>query len=106
MNFTVTQLEEKLSDWEDEAKLEQNLFLSMWYEEVEVLPYIEGIGQIEFAERSGGEGDGAEISIVIKIGNRYFQRDGYYSSWGEDSMDGDIYEVKPKQVQRTEYDRI
>ena len=105
--FTVKQLEEALSQWEEEVNLSYGTFLALWYEDLEHdLPNLEGIGQVESVESWGGEGDGAAIHVVIKVGDRYFQQDGYYSSWGESEMDGQVVEVKPVQVMRTEYQEI
>lgn len=42
------------------------------------------------------EGDG-EISLVFRVGDRYFRKTGYQSSYGEDrSWDGEIVEVFPE----------
>lgn len=106
MSFTLKEFTAAVSDWEDEAMLDDELFMSIWYGAIDSLPTIEGIGKLEFADQWGGEGDGAQIHVVLKVGDRYFQRDGYFSSWGEDSMDGAVYEVKPKQVMKTEYEAI
>lgn len=107
MSFTVKELESALTQWEEQIGENRNLFMDMWYEEnMEGLPNLEGIGQLEFVDSGGGEGDGAEIWVVIKIGNRYFRKTGYYSSWGSDEMDGDLEEVKPKQVEVTQYEAI
>src|SRR4051812_30858634 len=105
MAFTIPELTEAISYYEGEMGI-GNLFLQIWEEEVDVLPDIPNIGKIEYADTDGQPNDGAEISAVIKIGDRYFEKSGYYSSWGSSTMDGDIVEVRPKQVQVTQYERI
>lgn len=106
MSVTVAEFNEAVTKWEEEAGLRTDLFMAVWDEMLDALPYIEGLGQLELAEKSGGEGDGAQIHVVLKVGEQYFQQDGYYSSWGSDEMDGEVYEVRPKQVQVTQYERV
>jgi hypothetical protein len=107
MSFAIEELTSAISNWEEENGLRNNLFMELWYEDApEELPTLDGIGKVEFVDSWGGEGDGAEIFVVIKVGDRYFQRTGYYSSWGESRMDGKLEEVKPVQVMRTEYESV
>lgn len=116
--FTIEELKDKLSDWESKYINNGDLFLSVWYEDGKLPSELEndedtpeeyrvreipGLGMPEVAECEGGEGDGAEISVVIKIAGRYFRKTGYYSSWGDSELDGALEEVYPRQVVRTEY---
>lgn len=105
MDFTVAELTEAISYYEGELGI-SNMFLKIWDEELDVLPEIPNIGKLEFAETSGLPNDGASIAVVIRIGNRFFRKSGYYSSWGDSTMDGAIEEVKAKRVERTEYEAI
>lgn len=57
----------------------------------------------ELVETTGGEGKGDEASIVIKIGDQYFRKEGYYASHYGYDWDGDLEEVRPKVVERVEY---
>lgn len=103
MSFTARQLEAGLRKWEKKAKLDDELFMSLWYEEHIDLPNLDGIGQVEVVECWGGEGQGQSMGVIIKVGNRYFRMCGYYSSWDDSEMDGNLEEVKPVEVTRTEY---
>lgn len=49
----------------------------------------------EPAANWGGQGDGAAMGAVIKIGDRYFKRTGYYSSWDSSEYDSTVEEVEP-----------
>lgn len=65
-------------------------------------------GQEISAERVssfGGEGQGDDLWIVIKIGDQFFKKSGYYNSWDGGAYDGELFEVEPVQVTRTEYQR-
>lgn len=56
----------------------------------------------------GGEGEGDQYWMVISIsdGNttRYFRRDGWYASYDGGYLDGDTYEVSPKEKVITVYE--
>lgn len=50
----------------------------------------------EFVETLGGEGDGAELIVILKWNNQYWQISGYYSSWDSPDMDvSEAVEVYP-----------
>lgn len=51
-------------------------------------------GTLEKVKSWGGEGDGATIYLVVKLGDRLFQKEGYYSSWDASSMDSPLTEVE------------
>lgn len=100
MSFTAQELDTVIAD----TYLENDFFMDAFYEEVSELET--PLGTVMVEETSGGQGDGAPIEVVISVDGRYFQQDGYYSSWGDSQMDGELYEVKPKQVVKTEYERV
>ena len=112
MAYTIEEFKAAVSDWEMQAEDVRSLFIDVWNEELstEDLPTLENIGKLEVADTWGGEGDGAEIYAVVRVvgedGDRYFQASGYYSSWGDTDMDGDIIEVRPKEVQVTRYEAV
>lgn len=105
MSLSPKDVEKKLEKgWQENT----NLWLHAFYEGGEVEPElldIPGLPKIEIADVEGGEGDGAEIWVTIKVGDQYFQKYGYYSSWGDSAIHGDVYEVFPKQVMRTEWSK-
>lgn len=100
MSFTAKELYETIHD----TYTESDFFLDAFYDEVGELDT--PLGKVVVEEVSGGQGDGAPIEVVIKVGDRYFEINGEYSSWDSSSFDGYLYEVKPVQVTRTEYGRI
>lgn len=51
-------------------------------------------GEVEKVESWGGEGDGAEMYVVIKCQDRLFQMVGSYSSWDSNYWDGTLSEVE------------
>jgi hypothetical protein len=102
--YTVEDFKTALNKWEDEFYGEGDLFMNFfWGDMPEELPYLEGIGQLESVDTGGGEGDGAEVWAVLKVGQRYFRKTGEYSSWGDSQMSSDIEEVYPKEVLKTEW---
>ena len=46
---------------------------------------------------SDNSGYGEKIWIVLKVGDQYFRKSGYTSSYDSESWDGDCREVEPKQ---------
>lgn len=59
-----------------------------------------GLGKIEFYDTIGGEGDGKYWGAIWKLGDRFFVKDGYYSSWDSSEFDGNFHEVEEKEVVR------
>lgn len=100
MSFTAKELYTEIND----AYTENDFFLDAYYEEVAELET--PLGKVVVEDVQGGEGDGAPIHVIIKVGERYFQMDGYYSSWDSSEMDGELFEVQPKEVKVTQYERI
>lgn len=70
-----------------------------------LLPIESKFGTISFVEERGGEGDGAPTYFTIKVGDRYFEMCGRYSSWDESTWDTDLYEVFPEEVTITKFRR-
>jgi hypothetical protein len=61
-------------------------------------------------EKVGGkapcEGGGEDVSVVIKIGDQYFEKLGYYASHYGCEWDGSLTEVKPVEKTITVYERV
>lgn len=102
MSFTAKELQTEIND-----KYEGygDFFMQAYYEDIDGMPSISQ-GEIEVVDNWGGEGDGASVHVVIKVADRFFRMDGYYSSWGDSAMDGELYEVAPKEVMKIEYESI
>ena len=65
-------------------------------------------GEFEEIEHEGGEGEGEKYHIVwyFKDHDLYIRLDGYYTSYnGTDFDDYEFYEVRPKQVTITVYEK-
>ena len=63
--------------------------------------------EIEFIRNSDNLNDGAEVEIVLKIGEQHFKGSYYYTSWGSNEyMDiiDSLTEVTPKQKVVTVYE--
>lgn len=56
----------------------------------------------------GGEGEGDQYWMVISVSDgettRYFRRDGWYASYDGGYLDGDTYEVSPREKTITVYE--
>lgn len=106
MSFTAKELDSIIADAYEEqgGEYAQEFFIDAYYGEVGELDT--PLGKVTVVDTSGGQGDGAPIAVVVEVQGRHFQMDGYYSSWESSEMDGELYEVKPVQVTRTEYERI
>lgn len=67
------------------------------YEEINDVPT--DLGTISVVATYGGEGQGDDYWVVVKISNadgeRYFKRCGYYQSYSGGELDGPTYEVTP-----------
>lgn len=50
--------------------------------------------------------DQIPMYVIVELNGRHFRKDGVYSSWDSTSWDGPLYEVKAKEVVKTEYERI
>lgn len=47
---------------------------------------------------------GSDIWVVVKAGNQYFKKEGYFSSHWDTDWDGPVYEVSPREVTVTVFD--
>lgn len=64
------------------------------------------LGAISYVENRGGEGDGAPVYYVVKVGDKYYEIETVYSSWDyTDWNDEDFYEVVPEKVTVVKYRR-
>lgn len=80
---------------------------TLWGDQNDSIEYeVEGLPTIRFVDAGGAEGDGAQKWVVFSVGDQMFRMTGYYSSWDSDEWDGDLEEVRPKQVQVTQYEAI
>lgn len=105
MSFTATQVEELVSKYEEDHgdELDGNVYESIkWGSDIEV----PGLGKLELVEDFGGEGQGDDYWVVFKVGDQFFKKNGWYASYDGGELDGDLYEVVPVQVSRTEYEAI
>lgn len=81
-----------------------------WKIEVGTTPVeVEGLGKVSCADEYGGQGQGDDYWVVVKVefpdgSVRYFRKDGYYQSYSGGSLDGDMYEVFPKEKKVTVYE--
>lgn len=110
MKYTVNEIEEiikadningdnKYGQYEDYSEVYEVL-----YEEQDDIK----VGDLifKFEDSGGAEGDGALKWIVFKVGDQLFKMTGYYSSWSDGEWDGELEEVKPVRVMRTEYEAV
>lgn len=77
------------------------------YDEIENLPT--ELGVISYVADHGGEGQGDEYWVVVKIAGhdgseRFFRKGGWYQSYSGGELDGDTYEVKPTERTVTFYE--
>jgi hypothetical protein len=57
---------------------------------------VPGLGTVVSVEQHGGEGEGDQYWVVVRIGDRYFRKPGWYASHDGGYLDGDLYEVTPE----------
>jgi hypothetical protein len=61
--------------------------------------------QVKFvAGETGGEGSAEDIWLVIKVGDQYFRKEGWYYSHDASHWDGDLREVHPEEKTITVYE--
>lgn len=69
---------------------------------------------IQHVDEYGGEGLGSDYWVVASVTHedgtsQYFKREGYYQSFAydyDDILDGETYEVYPRDVTITEYKKV
>lgn len=62
--------------------------------------------ELKVVDETGGMDEGSHASVTIQIGDQFFRKDGYYASHYGYDWDGAFYEVAPRQVTVTRYERI
>ena len=60
----------------------------------------------ELVEDFGGEGLGDHAHVVIRVDDKLFKIDGYYSSYDGTDWDTEWYEVKPAEKTITVYEKV
>lgn len=107
MSFTVKEVEDAINKWEEKDQEENpNSYYDGVYDRLkwgEELEEIEGLGKLEYVDDYGGEGQGDDYWVVFKVGDQFFRKNGWYASYDGGELDGELYEVFPKEVTRTEY---
>lgn len=63
-------------------------------------------GLVYCVESYGGEGQGDERWLVLKVGDRHFRKNGWYASHYGSSWEGDFEEVNSRPVTREEWFRV
>jgi hypothetical protein len=106
---TAAQVQEELESWNDAEHGYRNVGSALYDElfcwrEGEVKSFDIASGTVTLVENhGGGEGDGEERWIVIKVGDQFFEYSGYYSSWDGTEWDNELREVEPYTVEVTKY---
>lgn len=111
--FTNNQLQEIMWQYQREynTKTDSMQYGSLEYRTVDMPEYTDqGPIRVEFVESFGGEGDGAEISMIYRLSfglsdYLYIRMDGHYSSWSDTSWDGVWYIVNTREEVVIRYDR-
>lgn len=76
-----------------------------WGEEDTYLD-VPGFGKLKYEDSFGGEGQGDDYWVVVKLEDRYFRVNGWYSSWEGGELDGTLEEVTPKEVKVIEWETV
>lgn len=66
----------------------------------------ETVSAVYMDGESGGEGSGESVWLVFKVGVQYFKKTGYYASYDGTSWDGDVTEVRRRQVTVSMWEEI
>src|SRR6266404_8450601 len=75
---------------------------------------VPGLGTVTLEEHFGGEGQGDHAHLVFRVHCltdteewlKYYQVDGYYSSYEGTDWDGDLYQVTPRQKTITVFEKV
>lgn len=95
--LSVNEIERQLKNHSDEDGYGNGW--SWWADEVNSGEPIEveRLGQVETINTyTGGEGGGEDCELLFKVGDRFFQKVGYYASYDGTYWDGDFSEVRPE----------
>jgi len=110
--FTAEEVAEKVNEFDDEQRVSQEYWEGT-YEELKNYGWsssgknaieVPGLGELEYVDEYGGEGKGDDYWVVFKIGEQYFRVDGWYASYDGGELDGEPYEVSPKEQTITTYE--
>lgn len=112
MSLTAKEVAEKISDYEDSSQFEDegwgNFYETVkaghWGDEKQEFE-VPGLPTIRYIDSYGGEGQGDDYWVVFKCGEQYFRVDGWYASYDGGELDGELYEVFPRQVTSTFYEK-
>lgn len=64
-------------------------------------------GTVTLVAQEGGDDQGEYYDVTFKVGEKYFECNGFYSSWDGVSWEGtEAIEVRPVQVTVTEYHTV
>lgn len=102
MSYTVKELQEAIEETYKQVS-DNNVWTDFKWEEINELD-VPNFGKVEFEDSFGGEGQGDDYWVVVKLDDRYFRVDGYYSSWDGGELDGELEEVVPKEVKKIEWE--
>ena len=113
MSLTAKQVEEAVSEFEGSSDYESEVDGDIYgdlhyfasYDKKKTLE-VPGLPTLKPVEAYGGEGEGDDYWVVFQCGDQYFRKDGWYASYDGGYLDGELYEVKPKQVTVTEFQKI
>lgn len=110
MNWTAEDFERYLSDEWNYTKGYYTIdsidgFFSYLWHEASVIDT--KFGTVERVDTGTDYEDGREQRMmVIKIGNRFFKKYGYYDSWESSAWDGSLTEVRPREKMITVYEIV
>lgn len=81
-----------------------------WKKGEDMYENVRGLGKVYLQKQHGGEGQGDEYYIVLRVEDgettRWFMKPGYYTSYDDRTLDGDLYEVSPQQRIVTVYENL
>ncbi|UDL16815.1 hypothetical protein SEA_ATUIN_149 [Arthrobacter phage Atuin] len=109
---TAAQVQSELQDWNDAehgySQVGDALYDGLYsWREGEVKSFEIASGTVTLVKNhGGGEGDGEERWIVIKVGDQLFEYRGYYSSWDGTEWDDKLREVEPYEVTVIKYREV
>ncbi len=77
-----------------------------WYDTDQIALSVNGITEMtSVVEDFGGEGQGDARYVVFKLGEQFFRKEGYYTSYDGSTWDGDFFECFPVIREVTFYER-
>lgn len=81
-----------------------------WKKGEDMYENVRGLGKVYLQTQHGGEGQGDEYYIVLRVEDdettRWFMKPGYYTSYDGSTLDRDLYEVFPQQRTVTVYENL